>query len=117
MRMTSSDVGECTTKLLPRSEEHDTVTRYEGELDESERDGVPEAGHDRFARVGGEGGGEVPEGTEENEACVGAEGGGGEECWRRGGGGGRLGRREGGSSLREDRREEVGEGCILRVKE
>lgn len=36
-------------------EEDDAVPCYEGELNESEGDGVAELGHDGFARVGGEG--------------------------------------------------------------
>ena len=48
--------------------EQQAETRDEAELDKRERDGVGELVHDDLAGVGGQRGGGVPEGAEEDEA-------------------------------------------------
>ena len=48
--------------------EEQAVRSNEAELDECEGDGVAECGHDGLPGVGGEGGGGVPEGAQEDEA-------------------------------------------------
>ena len=54
-----------------RAHEEETVTCYEAELNKCEGNGVAEGRHDRLPRVGGEGGGGIPQAAQEVEACRG----------------------------------------------
>ena len=60
--------GSGVEELLADGEGEEGVGGDEGELDKGERDGVAELGEDGFARVGAQGGGEIPQGAEGDEA-------------------------------------------------